>query len=133
MSCQLTGFIVYFVGCIQIYLMTALSYERYLILKNNKNLRSMRFRSVAKSIYFSILFGLFWSGKPLVGWSYYSSDGNKISCSVEWKQKNLNVVSYNIGVFIFVFIVPFTLIIVTNLKSIIIVKLLFLQLSLFEF
>ena len=68
---------------------------------------------------------LFWSAVPIFGWSYYSLEDGIVSCSVEYNEKSLNVISYNIGMFIFVFILPFGITIYTNIKSILIVKLFF--------
>jgi c-opsin len=60
--------------------------------------------------------GLFWSSMPLVGWSYYSLEGAKTSCSVEWNERSWNVTSYNATIFICVFLIPLVCIVATNLK-----------------
>ena len=75
-----------------------------------------------KLLIISVLMSLFWAGVPIIGWSYYSLEDSLVSCSVEYNEKSFNVTSYNIGMFIFVFILPFGLIIWTNTKSILIVK-----------
>ena len=62
------------------------------------------------------LLSLFWAFMPFLGWSHYSIEGARISCSVQWREKSLNVISYNICIFIFVYIVPFGVIIFTNYK-----------------
>jgi hypothetical protein len=62
--------------------------------------------------------GLGWSLLPTVGWSYYALEGAQTSCSVKWEDPSFNVVSYNIAMFLFVFIVPLTFLLVTNYKLI---------------
>jgi hypothetical protein len=129
-SCIFCGFVIYFVGCMQVYLMTAISYVRYYILKKQKNEKSISNIVLINSVIISLVLSLFWSVAPIFGWSYYSLEDGFVSCSVEYNEKSLNVISYNIGMFIFVFILPFGITIYTNIKSIIIVKLFFLLLNL---
>jgi hypothetical protein len=59
---------------------------------------------------------------PLLGWSYYSLEESLTTCSVEWRDKALDVVSYNVAIFIFVFFIPLILIIVTNAKLVFVVR-----------
>lgn len=65
-----------------------------------------------------LLIGLFWATMPLVGWSHYSLEGAYTSCSVEWRERSLNVTSYNITIFGVVYLVPVLVILVTNIKLI---------------
>jgi len=100
--------------------MSAISYIRYKILKdqiieNNKI-------NIKPVVTLSIILSLFWSTAPLFGWSYYSLEDSLVSCGVEYNEKSMNVISYNVGMFTFVFIVPFTLIIYYNFKSLLNVK-----------
>ena len=74
-------------------------------------------------ILISVVLGLFWSILPLIGWSHYSLEDNKIICSVEWKQESFNVISYNISIFVFVFILPIIIIMYTSYKIFLIVSL----------
>jgi hypothetical protein len=126
-SCVFCGFVIYFVGCMQVYLMTAISYVRYYILKKQKNEKSISNIVLINSVIISLVLSLFWSAVPIFGWSYYSLEDGIVSCSVEYNEKSLNVISYNIGMFIFVFILPFGITIYTNIKSIFIVKIFFIK------
>lgn len=65
-----------------------------------------------------LLIGLFWASTPLFGWSYYSLEGAYTSCSVEWRDRSPNVVSYNITIFGVVYLVPVLVIVATNAKLI---------------
>ena len=64
----------------------------------------------------SLACGAFWSILPLLGWSHYSLEGALISCSVEWNEKNASVLSYNIAITIFVFLVPLIVFIFTSAR-----------------
>jgi DNA integrity scanning protein DisA with diadenylate cyclase activity len=124
LGCVFCGFVIYFVGCMQVFLMTAISYVRYDILKKQKNEKSIGNVLIIKAVVISLAFSLFWSAMPIFGWSHYSLENGLVSCSVEYNEKSFNVISYNIGMFIFVFILPFGITIHVNIKSICIVKLL---------
>ena len=78
------------------------------------------------------LLSLIWTILPLIGWSYYSVESTGISCSVEWQDRSLNVITYNITIFSFVFIIPLIILLVTNIKIIIMV-ILIIQFSFYEF
>ena len=123
MGCVFCGFVIYFVGCMQVFLMTAISYVRYDILKKQKNEKSIGNVIIIKAVVISLILSLFWSAMPIFGWSHYSLESGLVSCSVEYNEKSLNVISYNIGMFIFVFILPFGITIYASIKSLFIVKL----------
>jgi len=53
---------------------------------------------------------------PLVGWNHYVLEGVYTSCGVEFSFKTLNLLSFNITLFATVFLLPFVLIIVANVK-----------------
>jgi hypothetical protein len=117
----------------QVFLMTAISYVRYDILKNRENEKSISNKIIIKSVIISLVLSLFWSGAPILGWSYYSLESGLVSCSVEYNEKSLNVISYNIGMFIFVFILPFGITTYTNIKSFLIVIIIILNVLLILF
>ena len=123
MGCVFSGFVIYFVGCMQVFLMTAISYVRYDILKKQKNEKSIGNVIIIKAVVISLILSLFWSAMPIFGWSHYSLESGLVSCSVEYNEKSLNVISYNIGMFIFLFILPFGITIYASIKSLFIVKL----------
>ena len=102
--------------------MSAISYIRFDILNKQKNEKTIGRKTVLTASLMSFLMSLFWSTAPIFGWSYYSLEDGLVSCSVEYNDKSLNVITYNIGMFVFVYIIPLVIIIVTNMKSLIIVS-----------
>jgi c-opsin len=67
---------------------------------------------------FSIFFAFFFAIMPAFGWSEYTLEGIMISCSVEWDEKTASVISFNITILIFVFLLPIFLIVITSFKLI---------------
>ena len=86
-GCILSGFVMYFIGCTSIYLMAAISFERFYIIHKPMSVRTINKRLTTGAIIACGLFGAFWSAMPVFGWSYYSLEGALTSCSVEWHEK----------------------------------------------
>lgn len=120
--CIFCGVVIYFIGCLQIFLMVSISYVRYYILVAPINEHINNTNLVVGPSIISISLSLFWSIVPIFGWSYYSLEDGYVSCSVEYNEKNFNVISYNIGMFVCVFLIPLSMIIITNFKTILFVS-----------
>ena len=73
-------------------------------------------------IILSILLGVSWSLYPLIGWSHYTLEGGLTSCCIEWNDRSLNVISYNITIFVFILFLPLIIIIFTNVKVLLFVS-----------
>lgn len=107
---------MYFIGCTSVFLICAISYERYCRVKYTKTQEdSNRIQSCFKIITICIFLGLLFSTMPLFGWSYYTFEGAGTSCSVAFTVRTFNVLSYNITIFIFVFFVPMGFILTINI------------------
>jgi hypothetical protein len=66
--------------------------------------------------------GLTWASLPLFGWSHYVLETTRITCSIQWNDTSLNVLSYNLTIFFSVFLLPFSFIIVFNIKMVFMMK-----------
>ena len=82
------------------------------------HMRRINLRMNIIGIIISIIIGLFWALVPMFGWSYYSLEGALTSCSVEWEERSLNVVSYNIIMFAFVYFMPLIAITINGIRLI---------------
>jgi hypothetical protein len=96
--------------------MAAISYERHYIIQKPMLAKKLNTNLMIKTIVVCAFVSLFWSSMPLIGWSYYSLEEGKTGCCVEYKEKSLNVISYNVSMFLFVFIIPFSFILVSNIR-----------------
>ncbi|CAF1323374.1 unnamed protein product [Adineta steineri] len=114
--CYYEGFIAYSVGMIGLYLLTALSLNRYWIIVTPVQSKYSTFQTIYVSIFLAIVGGLFWAIVPMFGWNYYTLEGVLTSCSVRWQDRTLNVISYNICMFLFGYIVPLFILIFCNTK-----------------
>lgn len=121
-GCHVSGFIMYTVGIMHIYLTMAISLERFYIIYNPFSIRKVSAKKTMIAIIVCFLLSLFWATCPLFGWSHYSLEGGLTSCSVEWAERSWNVQSYNTFMFIFTFILPLFIIIYCNTHMLIIIK-----------
>ena len=102
-----------------LYLINFLFWIRYFMIKYPMNKAKVKPRYM---IVFSIFLGFIWSVLPLIGWSGYSKIQESPYCSIEMNDRSLNVISYNITVFIFVFLLPFGIIFVNSYKTVSLVR-----------
>jgi hypothetical protein len=126
LGCVISGFLMYFIGCTSIFLNCAISFERFFILYEPTGIRKLNKRFCSIMILGCFALGLFWSSMPLLGWSHYSYEGVGTSCSVEWNERSQSVTSYNVSMFLLVFILPVSFISISNLRIIFIVSVFFL-------
>lgn len=99
-------------------MLVALSIERLYIIYDPLSVRYVNRSLYLKSVVACLLVGLIWPLLPLFGWSHYSFEGYDTSCSVEWSERSFNVISYNITILIFVFVIPLIILVYTNVKLI---------------
>ena len=98
--------IMYLVGCSSIYILMFISYTRYRTVSDPLNYKAHSKVQTAIACVVSISIGIFWSSAPVIGWSHYSLEGALISCSIEWHERTASVMSYNILIALFVYLLP---------------------------
>ena len=81
---------------------------------NNAGNRSYLKQNIVVGI-LCFIAGFILSFLPLIGWSNYTLEPSNTSCMVEWKVKKRDVITYNIFLLVIVYIVPLSLIIVSNI------------------
>lgn len=129
--CSFSAFIMFFIGCTSVYLMMAISFERYIVLYKPVNTRNHDVRRNIIIVIISSLIGLTWASLPLVGWSHYELEGARTSCSVAWKEKSMNMTSFKITLLTTVYFIPLITIVFTNARLIVLVRLIFPKFLLF--
>lgn len=103
-------------GCSSVYIMVAISFERFYIIYKPLAIKSMNKKVNYIVIALSMLGGMIWATLPLVGWSHYTLEGALTSCAVEWRIRSTNTTSFAISIFTLVYLFPLTTILFTNLK-----------------
>ncbi|XP_067671716.1 parapinopsin-like [Haliotis asinina] len=104
--CVLEGFMVYFLGLTSMYLLAAISVDRYIVISKPLLSYKITHRVAAFAIAVCWLLGFFWAALPLVGWNQYDLEGVGISCSIVWQSEDPVNFSYIIIIFILCFTFP---------------------------
>jgi hypothetical protein len=123
LGCYWEAFLMFFIGCSTIFILTSISCMRFYIIKipHNSSLRVIN-RILMKLILISCVLGLVFSLMPILGWSEYSLEGAMISCSIEWNKRTPSVLSFIFTFAFFVYLIPLCTLIYTNLKIFFIVR-----------
>jgi hypothetical protein len=95
---------------------------RFIIIYKPHSLKQINNTHIAVVVASCLFLGLLWAVFPLVGWSYYALEGAQTSCSVKYDKRDLNVMSYNMAMFLFVFFIPLIAIVITSYKMLVMVK-----------
>ena len=114
--CIMTGFLIFFQSTASIYLMTVISFERYIILVR-PFISKPNFKSSFRNLLSCVLLAFLVTIPPALGWSHYTQDDLKVACNVDWKGKTFNIISYNIFIMFVIFFIPIGLILYFNVKA----------------
>ena len=115
-GCIVAAFLMYFTGNLGILLLVAISLERLYVLWRPMCAGKITRSTVMLTIIVCSSISLFWCVMPLFGWSHYSLEKAKTSCAVEWNERSFSVMSYNVCIFVFVYILPLVFLITANLS-----------------
>ncbi|XP_077480574.1 teleost multiple tissue opsin b [Stigmatopora argus] len=110
-GCVWYGFVNACLGIVSLISLAVLSYERYCTMMAPNMADGRDFRPALAGVCFSWLYSLAWTLPPLLGWSRYGPEGPGITCSVDWRSRGANNVSYVLCLFAFCLVLPFAVIV----------------------
>ncbi|CAG2250420.1 OPN3 [Mytilus edulis] len=99
-GCVFHGFSVYILGLSNLYILTAISVDRYIIIAKPLQASKINHRVVGISVFLCYFFGFVWSFLPLVGWSEYVFEGAGTACGISYDYNSASAFTYNIAIFI---------------------------------
>lgn len=105
--CYWEGFVVYTFGLTEMYLLTAISIDRYIVIAKPLKSAMITKRVAALAVAACFGFGFFWSIFPFFGWSSYGLEAAGIYCGLLWEDKSLSTTTYVVTISIFCFFLPF--------------------------
>lgn len=105
-GCTFYGFLVYFLGLTSMYNLSALSFDRYIIITKPVFAAKITHSVAGAVIAGCWLLGMFWAILPLMGWNSYELEVPYTSCSVVWDSNEPFRISYNITIFFTCFFIP---------------------------
>jgi hypothetical protein len=124
-GCMISATIMFWIGCSSIYLMVAISFQRFYIIYRPFHINYVSFKTNIIIVIVCLVMGLIWALFPVFGWSYYTLEGSYTSCGVEWRKQSFNLNSFKIATFSGVFLIPLILIVFTSVKLVFMVNVFF--------
>ncbi|XP_061523023.1 teleost multiple tissue opsin b [Phycodurus eques] len=110
-GCVWYGFVNACLGIVSLISLAVLSYERYCTMTVANVADGRDFRPALGGICFSWFYSVAWTVPPLLGWSRYGPEGPGTTCSVDWRSRTANNVSYVLCLFAFCLVLPFGVIV----------------------
>lgn len=104
--CVFQGFIMFFGSMSSMYILSAISLSRYIVITRQMSAVVVNNTVSATMLAFCYIVGLFWSAIPFSGWTRYEYEAIGTTCSVALDSSDFYVLSYNICIFVFCYLVP---------------------------
>ncbi|KAL8587396.1 hypothetical protein ACOMHN_062129 [Nucella lapillus] len=104
--CVFDGFVVYFFGLSSMYLLAAISVDRYVVIVRPMGSLMVTHRIALLGIGLCFGLGLFWTLMPLLGWNRFVPEGIGVSCSIWWGSADPASTSYIFTILVFCLLLP---------------------------
>lgn len=110
-GCVFHGFIVMFLGLTDLYLITAISVDRYIAVVRPDYRVMMTPRSTKFIIFGCVSASFLWSLFPLLGWDSFTYEGLGTSCSINWMSRKPSDIAYVMVLYVIFFCFPLLVIV----------------------
>ena len=117
-KCIISAFIMFAYGCIGTNFMVIISILRLYVVSKPMGAVNITFKKISVLIFLAVIFGIFWPIMPLIGWSSYTININWMMCTIDTETKDSNHISFNVIMFLFIYIIPLVLIFYSNSKMV---------------
>ena len=111
LMCQLYGMAGSLFGCVSIWTMTMIAFDRYNVIVKGLSAKPMSNGNAILRILFVWFISAVWTVAPLFGWNRYVPEGNMTACGTDYLTKDWLSRSYVLVYGIWVYILPLLLII----------------------
>ena len=95
-GCAMHAALITGLGITMIAILTAIAVDRYIFIVRYATSHKLSRQNVTCMIVGCFMYGCTWSIFPLVGWSSYTEEIARVSCSVDWDTRGATNVSYSI-------------------------------------
>ncbi|CAH2051571.1 unnamed protein product, partial [Iphiclides podalirius] len=111
LGCEIYGFAGSLFGCVSIWTMTMIAFDRYNVIVKGIAAKPMTKKGVLSRILAIWLSALVWTLAPFFGWNRYVPEGNMTACGTDYLSNDLYSRSYIVVYSFFVYFAPLLLII----------------------
>ncbi|XP_070505637.1 opsin-1-like [Chironomus tepperi] len=106
LACQLYAAAGSLFGCVSIWTMTMIAFDRYNVIVKGLAGKPMSKNDAMVKIAIIWLFALIWTGAPFFGWCRYVPEGNMTACGTDYLSHSWNTRSYILLYALFVYWTP---------------------------
>ncbi|XP_055610998.1 rhodopsin-like [Uranotaenia lowii] len=111
LMCQVYALLGSLFGCVSIWTMCVIAFERYNVIVKGLSAKPMTSNSCLVKIFLVWVNSLFWTITPMFGWGRYVPEGNMTACGTDYLSQDIISRSYIIAYSFFVYWLPLALII----------------------
>lgn len=111
LACQLYAAAGSLFGCVSIWTMTMIAFDRYNVIVKGLSAKPMSKNDALVKIMIIWAFALIWTAAPFFGWCRYVPEGNMTACGTDYLRHDWNTRSYILLYALFVYWSPLFLII----------------------
>jgi len=106
LMCEIYGMVGSLFGCVSIWTMVMIGFDRYNVIVMGMNAEPLTTRKAALEIIFVWAWSAVWTLLPFFGWNRYVPEGNMTSCTIDYLTKDFPSASYVVIYGIAVYFVP---------------------------
>nr|XP_029708065.1 rhodopsin-like [Aedes albopictus] len=110
-ACEVYGMLGSLSGCVSIWSMTMIAFDRYNVIVKGLSAKPMTFNGSLLKILFVWINSLFWTLAPMFGWNRYVPEGNMTACGTDYLSQDIVSRSYIMVYSFFVYWFPLLMII----------------------
>nr|ADN96759.1 long wavelength-sensitive visual pigment [Eueides vibilia] len=111
LACQLYACAGSLYGCVSIWTMTMIAFDRYNVIVKGIAAKPMTINGALLRVFGIWAFSLAWTVAPLFGWGRYVPEGNMTACGTDYFDKSMSNISYIVLYSIACYYAPLLLII----------------------
>jgi len=111
MACTLYGMAGSLFGCISIWTMTLIAFDRYSVIVHGLSAKPLTSGAAKLRLLMVWVLSFMWTAFPLFGWNRYVPEGNMTACGTDYLTKTFQSRSYILVYSVFVYFAPLFLII----------------------
>lgn len=111
LACEVYGMFGSLFGCVSIWTMTMIAFDRYNVIVNGISAEPMTSKGAMIRIFGVWFSSLVWTLAPLFGWNRYVPEGNMSACGTDYLTDSFSSRSYILLYSVFVYFAPLFLII----------------------
>lgn len=104
--CQLYAMMGSLFGCVSIWTMTMIAFDRYNVIVKGLSAKPMSIKGALLKIFLIYAFSILWTIAPMFGWNRYVPEGNMTACGTDYLTTDWLSRSYILVYSIFVYFLP---------------------------